>query len=190
MSSTLSKSELRLAIRDRLKKMSDNDRRVESQVIVRELKKILTSARTVAVYMPYLDEPDIRPLITDLLAEKIVICLPKAAPHGMAMHRIQSLEEVQRNPITNIPEAIENAPLDEKTIDVVLVPGRAFTPGCERLGRGNGGYDRWISDQRKKNPRTQMIGLAFECQILQDITIEPHDEKLDAVLTSTKVYRR
>jgi 5-formyltetrahydrofolate cyclo-ligase len=35
-----------------------------------------------------------------------------------------------------------------------------------------------------------MIGLAFECQILQDITIEPHDEKLDAVLTSTKVYRR
>lgn len=184
------KASIRLAIRDRLQKLSENDRRVESQVIVRELKKLIANSKAVGVYLPYVDEPDIRPLITDLLSQKIVICLPKAATHGMAMHQILSLEDIQRNPVTNIPEPITLNPLDEKTIDVVIVPGRAFTARCERLGRGNGGYDRWIAEQRKRNPATQMIGVCFECQILQNMILEPHDEKMDAVLTSTRILRK
>ncbi|MSR67362.1 5-formyltetrahydrofolate cyclo-ligase [Candidatus Peribacteria bacterium] len=181
------KIELRRAIKERLTRMSENDRRVESQIIVRELRKMLPeSMTTIAVYFPYLDEPDIQSLVAELLEQKNVICLPKAEMHGMTMHRIRSLDDVQKNPVTGIFEPIEPAPLDETTIAIVIIPGRAFLRTGERLGRGNGGYDRWISDQRKRNPETRFIGVCFDCQIVQEMPTEQHDEKVDVVLSATE----
>jgi 5-formyltetrahydrofolate cyclo-ligase len=53
-----------------------------------------------------------------------------------------------------------------------------------RLGRGNGGYDRWISAVRPINPSIQYIGVCFECQVVGDIAYEAHDEKVHRVVTS------
>lgn len=179
------KAELRRAIKERLAKISENDRRVESAIIVRELQKILTEeAQTIAVYSPYLDEPNITPLITKYLEQKHVICLGKNEGNHMVMHQIFSIDDVARNPTTNIPEPTLHNPIDEKLIDVAIIPGRAFTRQGQRLGRGNGGYDIWIRAQRIKNPRTQYIGVCFDCQILQNLPEEAHDEKVDIVVTS------
>ncbi len=174
-------------MKERLARLTQNDRRVESQVIIRELKKILIDASVIAAYHAYADEPDLTLLLTELLEQKNVICMPKAGSHGMTMHSISSLEEMARNPVTNIPEPVDDAPIDEATIDVVLVPGRAFTRDGKRLGRGNGGYDLWISEQRKRNSRTRFIGVCFDCQIVQDIPMEAHDERVDRVIAPTKV---
>lgn len=180
------KAELRKAMKERLSRMSDNDRRVESQIIIRELRKLLPQApSTIAVYVPYGDEPNIRPLVTELLEQKNVICLPKAEMHRMTMHRIRSLDDIRRNPVTNIIEPADTSSFDEKRIDCVLVPGRAFTKNGQRLGRGNGGYDRWISEQRRRNPNTRFIGVCFDCQIVQDMPTETHDERVDCVVTPT-----
>jgi 5-formyltetrahydrofolate cyclo-ligase len=65
----------------------------------------------------------------------------------------------------------------------VLVPGRAFTKAGGRLGRGGGTYDRWINAQRKKNPATRFIGVCFRCQIIKELPMEEHDEKVDEVVT-------
>lgn len=166
--------------------MSENDRRVESKIIVRELRNILpTSPHTIGIYSSYLDEPDLTPLITELLEQKNVVCLPKAQMHGMAMHRILSLEDIGRNPVTGIIEPIVDRPVDEGTIQAVIVPGRAFTRDGHRLGRGNGGYDRWISDQRKRNTATRFIGVCFDCQIMQEMPLQTHDERVDVVMTPT-----
>lgn len=181
------KKELRQAIKERLSRMSENDRRVESNIIVRELRKLLPSSPvTIAVYIPYADEPDIRPLITELLDQKNTICLPKAEMHRMTMHRIRSLDDVRKNPVTNIIEPNDLSPFDERAIDIVLVPGRAFTRNGQRLGRGNGGYDRWIAEQRIRNPETRFIGVCFDCQIVQEMPTETHDERVDTVISATR----
>ena len=183
------KTLLRQAIRDRLARMSDTDRRVESQVISRELVKLIgADIKAVAVYMPYLDEPNIVSLITNLLEQKFVICMPKVDRNHMSMHQITSLEDVNRNPMTNILEPTLDAPIDEAQIDCVIVPGRAFTKEGLRMGRGNGGYDRWITLQRKRNPKTNYIGVCFDCQIVQELPTESHDERMDMVITSTRTY--
>jgi len=84
-----------------------------------------------------------------------------------------------------IPEpAPESTHYDPQMIDMVLVPGRAFDRNRRRLGRGNGGYDRWISRHRKENTQTQIIGVAFECQIVQEVPCEAHDERMDGVVTA------
>jgi 5-formyltetrahydrofolate cyclo-ligase len=101
----------------------------------------------------------------------------------MVFHRIRSLEDMQKNAVTNIPEPTTGDVIDEAMIDTVIVPGRAFTKDGVRMGRGNGGYDHWIAAQRKRNPATKMIGVCFVCQLFSEIPTEAHDEKVDGVVT-------
>ncbi len=180
------KAELRRAIKERLSRMTENDRRVESQIIVRELKKRMpTAPAVIAAYFPYMDEPDIKPLLTELLEQKNVICMGKVEGNHMVMHRIQSLNDIGRNPITNIVEPMTNDPMNESTISFAIVPGRAFTREGLRMGRGNGGFDRWIDEQIKRNPEMKTVGVCFDCQLLQELPMEPHDRPVDTVLTAT-----
>jgi 5-formyltetrahydrofolate cyclo-ligase len=90
-----------------------------------------------------------------------------------------------RNPVTNILEAHEDCPLiDDADIAVAVVPGRAFSRDGHRMGRGNGGYDYWIAAQRKRRPDTRFIGVCFDCQLVQDVPMEAHDQPVDMVVTS------
>ncbi len=185
------KTSFRRAIKQRLERLSANDRRVESQIIVRELRKLLPVAPAhIALYSPYLDEPDITPLIDELLKQKNVICMGKVEANHMVMHQIRSRSDVHRNPVTNILEPKDDAPIDESIVAAAIIPGRAFTKECARMGRGNGGYDRWIRAQRQRNPKTTFIGVCFDCQIVDHLPTEPHDERVDIVLTAAKKYVR
>ncbi len=74
--------------------------------------------------------------------------------------------------------------LEESLPAVVLVPGRAFDAKGARLGRGNGGYDKWIAQERSRNAPYQYWGVAFECQVVDEVPVEAHDQKLDAVVTA------
>ena len=118
--------------------MSENDRRVESQIIVRELRKMLPPSPTVvAAYLPYIDEPNITPLLEELLKQKNVICMPKVVGNHLTMYQIFSLSEVKKNPATGILEPMTDQGVDEAMIETVIVPGRAFTKEGLRMGRGN-----------------------------------------------------
>lgn len=74
---------------------------------------------------------------------------------------------------------------DPTTLDVVIVPGTAFTAGGDRLGQGGGWYDRFL-------PRTGhacvTIGVGFAPQLVDDLPNEPHDVPLDIVVTDQRVY--
>lgn len=70
---------------------------------------------------------------------------------------------------------------DPATVDVVLVPGLAFTPTGDRLGQGGGWYDRFLSRRR---PGTVTIGIGFREQLVDVLPSEPHDVRLDHIVTA------
>jgi 5-formyltetrahydrofolate cyclo-ligase len=76
----------------------------------------------------------------------------------------------------------ELAPLVEP--DIVLMPLLGFDKRGTRLGYGGGYYDRTLAVMRKA-PR--LIGLAFDCQEIDEIPREFHDVPLDAVVTEAGV---
>lgn len=78
----------------------------------------------------------------------------------------------------HLPE--DEPPPDPRTIDVVIVPGTAFTAGGDRLGQGGGWYDRFLATVR---PDCVTIGVAFAPQVVEDLPVEPHDVRLDQVVT-------
>jgi len=67
------------------------------------------------------------------------------------------------------------------TLDLVIVPGCAFTPGGRRCGHGRGYYDSYLSKLEKK---PALIGVGFECQLRrneEDVPVEQHDVRMDRV---------
>lgn len=71
--------------------------------------------------------------------------------------------------------------------DVIFVPLLGFTRAGERLGQGGGHYDRWLAE----HPGTRAVGLAWDVQLIAEpgaLAIEPHDIKLDCVITPTRIY--
>ena len=67
---------------------------------------------------------------------------------------------------------------------VVFVPLIGFTATLERLGHGGGHYDRWLA----AHPQVTAIGLAWDCQLVDALPLEPHDRPLAAVITPTRLY--
>jgi len=65
-------------------------------------------------------------------------------------------------------------------IDVVIVPGLGFDKNCNRLGRGGGFYDKFLSDDTLKAVK---CGFAFSVQVLDEIVVSEYDIKMDCIIT-------
>ena len=84
-------------------------------------------------------------------------------------------------PYAGLQPADAAAPL---TIDVAIVPLLGFTQDGQRIGQGAGHYDRYLAEHRHVVP----IGLAWDCQLVDQLPLEPHDRAMTAVVTPTRMY--
>jgi 5-formyltetrahydrofolate cyclo-ligase len=67
--------------------------------------------------------------------------------------------------------------------DVVVAPLIAFDRSGGRLGQGGGYYDRTLEALRNGANPPAFVGLAFSIQEVDHVPLEPHDQRLDAILT-------
>ncbi|WP_304170644.1 5-formyltetrahydrofolate cyclo-ligase [Phenylobacterium aquaticum] len=66
--------------------------------------------------------------------------------------------------------------------DLVIVPLLGFDRRGGRLGQGGGHYDRTLAALRAVRP-VFVLGLAYAGQEAPELDLEPHDQRLDAILT-------
>lgn len=98
---------------------------------------------------------------------------------------VARIEELQPGRY-GVPEPGPRAPIEPLGSDVlVLVPGVAFDGVGARLGRGGGAWDRVLRERRGAT----VFGVGFECQRVDRVPTEPHDQPMDAVLTEAGVRR-
>ena len=72
-----------------------------------------------------------------------------------------------------------DTPLPQGSFDLIIAPMLAFDSAGNRLGRGGGWYDKFIASQ----PQALNIGVAYALQQADNIPTEPHDQKLDYIVT-------
>ena len=65
----------------------------------------------------------------------------------------------------------------------LLVPGLAFDRVGNRLGRGKGFYDRFLSALYQKPNRPLVIGVCMQYQLVKEVPMQPHDQTVDAICT-------
>ena len=139
------------------------------------------SARTIAIFAPQPREPDVELLW--MHGDGKDFAYPRVTDGRLDLFRVASLYELApgafgvREPVARIEHAV--AP---ETLDLILVPGVAFTRAGERLGRGGGFYDRLLASLPA---HTCKVGVCFDAQILTELPVEPHDQRVDFLATES-----
>ncbi|MBI1813125.1 5-formyltetrahydrofolate cyclo-ligase [Candidatus Peregrinibacteria bacterium] len=179
------KTLLRRSIQERLAHRSKKNLDAESRSLCRRIREVLPKEPgVIAGYVPMPTEPNIRPLLEELLSEGWIIALPAFEKNALVFRRAESLERLVMGPLKILEPPLTSPPLNPEELSIALVPARAYTKTGKRLGRGNGGYDIWIRRQRTLNPQTKFWGVCFEAQMVNDVPMDAHDETVDAVITA------
>ncbi|MDO9524546.1 MAG: 5-formyltetrahydrofolate cyclo-ligase [Gemmobacter sp.] len=132
-----------------------------------------------SAYWPIKGEPDLRPLMAGLYAAGVLVCLPvveqKAAP--LVFRRWTPTTRMVRGD-WNIPVPPPDATV--LTPDISLAPLVGWDADGFRLGYGGGYFDRTLA---ALDPRPFTIGVGFQSARLATIFPQPHDIRLDAIVT-------
>lgn len=76
--------------------------------------------------------------------------------------------------------------VNPEEIDIALVPGVAFDVNGGRIGNGAGYYDRLFPRLKQS---CSLVGLGFDCQVFDQVTMQPHDVFMHTVITQTRIYQ-
>jgi 5-formyltetrahydrofolate cyclo-ligase len=138
----------------------------------------------VSGFWPIRSELDPRWLMQELAAKGAKLALPCIEKGWLVFRQFSLGDRLQRVGFglsQPAPEAALVAP------DIMLVPLAAFDRQGGRIGYGKGYYDGAIGRQVEigKPPRT--LGLAFACQEVDKVPLEPHDQRLERVLTEREL---
>lgn len=140
---------------------------------------------TLMSYVSFDKEVDTIPLINDALNKAKTLCIPLVNWKDLSMKPVQIFTTDDIDFSTKIPQPLSEAELKTDEIELVIVPGIAFDRNFNRLGRGKGFYDRFLS----LCSGTKVV-LAFDFQILESIPVTPNDIPVDIIITETEILRR
>ena len=153
--------------------------------IISEIKS-KSKISSVGIYYPIKSEISPLKLIEILKKTTVKICLPVICKNTNEL--IFSKFENKKSLTKNKYGIFEPTKLIKINPDIIFVPMAGFDKNLNRLGYGKGYYDRTISKLRKlKN--IFVIGLAYDNQMMINIPIENHDEKMDIIVTEKNIYR-
>lgn len=180
------KQHLRKTIRTLEHQLSERYRRDSSQLIASHLLAMpeYQASSTVFCFVSTPTEVDTYPILSDVLSRDRTLCVP-ACPdrETMILRRITRLEEL-------IPGAfgILEPPADAPTVcvdevDFAILPCVTCNHHGQRLGRGLGYYDRFLSSYRGG-----AVLLCRERLTREEIPVEPHDYPIPWVLTEDGLY--
>jgi 5-formyltetrahydrofolate cyclo-ligase len=180
------KTSLRSKMREKRKLISKESRHHASESICGKLtqntKAIALNNPVIAVYFASPSEIDLSKFIDFSLQRNAKIVAPRwnGETYELALVKSLNAEDVRTGPM-NILEPAEDNILNPEDVDLWIIPGLAFTRNGKRLGYGGGWYDRLLS---RADPKSLKIGVAYDFQIVNDIPSEPHDIRIDNIVTS------
>lgn len=190
------KGSMRRAAYDARNAESDKDR--ISEIAVKALLQLpeYQTAQTVLWYLDCRSELRTRHALPEVLASGKRIVVPYCTVDDFGANKLglwwlQELDElvVGKWKILEPPRERWEEPkktIQPEQIDMVIVPGVAFSRDGGRMGNGQGYYDRLLERVR---PDCLLVGLCYECQLFDDLIVSPHDVFMDKVVTEQSVYQ-
>jgi len=179
----VTKPELRKAVRVRIAALSPEAKAEKSAALCRAIADTpeWSAARTVGFFSPMGSEPNID-LLWAVLGERAV-CYPRVQGEDLVFIRVPSREALLESARWNL---LEPPHRDEHVvgfgeIELLLVPGIAFTRDGHRMGRGKGYYDRLLADRAFGSPA---FGICFAEQLVPHLPMEDHDRPVNRVFAA------
>jgi 5-formyltetrahydrofolate cyclo-ligase len=183
----LDKTALRVSLRALRRRLADEVPDVAERAARRLPLSRFSRFSVVAAYCAQGSEVDPGPVlraILDFNDGRASAALPVAADRDAALtFRRWAPADPLVPDAFGIPSPAASAP--EVLPNLVITPLLGFDRRGGRLGQGGGHYDRTLLNLRKVRP-VFVLGLAFAGQEVEEIPMDRHDQRLDAVLTEAE----
>lgn len=176
----MDKNELRRAMKRRNRSLTPEERATASKRIFDRIEQLpaFGEAKCVACFRSLPDEPDTAEALQRWSAGRRVV-IPRV--EGDTMHFYDYDPATLRPGAFGIDEPGPDARrCDPAEIDLIVVPGTAFTPGGIRMGRGRGYYDKYLA---QPEVHAFAAGACYAHQLVANLPAEPHDMPAACVCT-------
>jgi 5,10-methenyltetrahydrofolate synthetase len=183
----LDSADARKRLRERLigLRTALDDRPAKEAALQDRVRRWLAQAdvRAVGFFWPVRGEPDLRGVVADWLAHdpRRVAGLPAVAGATLEFHG-WTADSLMQAGAFGIPVPAHGRVMQP---DCLLIPCVGFDADRYRLGYGGGYYDRTYESLQ---PWPLAVGIAFDAGRLASIGPQPHDVRLDVVLTDAAQY--
>jgi 5-formyltetrahydrofolate cyclo-ligase len=181
------KEELRQQLLDQRKSISEPKFYGASADIVEELKeqKEYRNAETIHCYVSMNErrEVETRVLIKEMIEKGKDVVVPVTNfESGTLTHiRLKSFSDLEENK-WGVLEPKKGEEVTPEKMDLVIVPMVGGDEQCNRIGYGEGFYDRFLKDVR-----CPKIGLSFDITIVKQLPTENFDISLDKIITEKRI---
>ena len=181
--SDFKKTQLRTQMRTLRDSIDPRIRSINSSQIALKLlaREDVLHADRIFVYVSFRSEVDTHSLIEKFVQEGKKVFIPVIrSKEQMQMARFVGWENMQAD---SFGVLVPDQPIiDQGHIDTAIVPGLAFSPDGARIGYGKGHYDRFFVHHSVET----RIGIAFDCQIIEQIPTNAFDYPMDWVITESR----
>lgn len=171
---------------------NQSDKDAVSHQILRRLFGVTSyqAAETVLFYVDVRSEVRTSVGLSQVLGSGKRLVVPFCVGAELELFWLQDMAELSTGRFGILEPHPELRKLPERKVlpdqlDFLVVPGVAFDRQGHRMGHGHGFYDRLLSRIGTDVPK---LGLAFECQLVPQVPTEPHDVRLDGVVTENAIY--
>ncbi|MCK5140515.1 MAG: 5-formyltetrahydrofolate cyclo-ligase [Thermodesulfovibrionia bacterium] len=173
------KSRIRKRILEKRKKLTDEDAKRKSRIIIDKLKrdKDYIKAKKVMFYVSKGKEVETKEIIKEELCDERKVIVPKVHGKGLLCCELSDLDNMEFN-CYGILEPADEIKCDISSIDLIIVPGIAFDKNGHRVGYGKGYYDDLLKDAKCRK-----IALAYDFQIVENIPKDEWDISVDKIIS-------
>lgn len=142
---------------------------------VLEITGVFRDASTILIYNSMADEVSTKSFIDKWKSEKNFY-LPVVKDNHLVFRKLEDNTLFEKSKI-GVNEPIGDDFTNLAKVDMVIVPGTAFDRSCNRLGRGKGYYDRFLT-----NVKAPKVGVCFDFQLKNQIPADERDVKMDMIV--------
>lgn len=174
------KTRLRKQIAQELKALSSAEKQQMSAEACQTIcqHEQIAKAHTIVAFWPLPDEVDVRPAIRQLHAAGKRVLLPHVVSDTeMELCLYDGDATLKEGAFGILEPTLRVSDILEESA-VVLVPGRAFDACGNRLGRGKGYYDRFLS----RNADVHTIGVCYKTQVVNSVPNDKYDIQVKEIL--------
>ena len=172
------KAELRKKILQEMKTLSQEQKQAMDRVLTERFLKhpFYQEAKTIATYLSFPHEFQTQELIKRMLKDGKKVLIPKTYPKGRMEFVVYDPQQLAKTSFGLLEPQGDLEVVEPSQIDLIHVPGLAFTTEGYRIGYGGGYYDRYL-----EHFAGHTMSTIYPCQV-QEFNSENHDIPVQEVL--------
>lgn len=180
------KQRLRQAILARRKDLSAAEVRAASLTVQRMFidSAEFATANVVALYAPIFNEVDTAAVFDAAQASSKTVLYPAVREESLVFRRVLSRDSLRKGSFGILEPDSSCRAYEPHEADIILIPGVVFDSAGRRVGYGKGYYDKTLHSLEGSG---RFVGFCYDFQVVDAIIDEPHDVKMDLLITEKRV---